>query len=118
MAPCKTTLALQLVIHTFVRTSEVRFAASNEFEDLDGDRPLNSRPAQKMRREDLVPMSPQVVQILLKIRDAAGKSEFLFQGANAEQGAVREHDDLRALPDGLPRPSHGFTASARPLPRP
>ncbi|TAJ71014.1 MAG: DUF4102 domain-containing protein [Phenylobacterium sp.] len=76
----QTTLALQLVIHTFVRTSEVRFAVWSEFEDLDGDRPLWRIPAErmKMRRDHLVPLSPQVVRILRDIKETSGRSAFLF----------------------------------------
>jgi len=75
-----TILALELVIHTFVRTSEVRFAVWTEFEDLDGDRPLWRIPAErmKMRRDHLVPLSPQVVRILRDIKETCGRSEFLF----------------------------------------
>lgn len=75
-----TTLALELVIHTFVRTSEVRFAVWSEFEDLDGDRPLWRIPAErmKMRRDHLVPLSSQVVRILRDIKETSGRSEFLF----------------------------------------
>ncbi len=47
-----THLALKLVLLTFVRTPELRFADWSEFEGLDGDEPLWRIPAErvKMRR--------------------------------------------------------------------
>jgi len=76
----QTTLALQLILHTFVRTSEVRFAAWSEFEDLDGAKPLWRIPAErmKMRRDHLVPLSQPVVRLLREIREISGRSEMLF----------------------------------------
>ena len=66
----ETRLAILLTLHTFVRTNELRFAAWHEFEDLDGDEPIWTIPPErmKMRREHIVPLSPQVVEILHQIR--------------------------------------------------
>lgn len=56
----RTKLAIHLTLLTFVRTNEVRFAAWEEFEDLDGKEPLWRIPAErmKMRDEHLVPLAP------------------------------------------------------------
>jgi len=61
-----TRLALLFVLHTFVRTNEVRFATWREIEDLDGPEPVWRIPAErmKMRREHIVPLTPQAVAIL------------------------------------------------------
>jgi integrase len=44
-----TKLAMILLILTFVRTSEMRFARWSEFEDLDGKKPLWRIPAERMK---------------------------------------------------------------------
>jgi integrase len=94
----QTRLALLLVIHTFVRTSEVRFARWDEFEDLEGEKPLWRIPADrmKMRRDHLVPLSPQVVEILREIRPLAGDAEFLFP-ASTRSSVISENTMIYAL---------------------
>src|SRR5258706_10258656 len=71
-----TRLAVSLIMLTFVRTSELRFARWTEFEDLDGDNPLWRIPPDrmKMRRGHFVPLVPQVVRILRDLRMLSGKS--------------------------------------------
>jgi integrase len=78
----QTRLALLLTLHTFVRTSETRFAAWHEFEDLDGPAPLWRIPASRMKmgREHQVPLSPQVVAILRELREISD-GPYLFPGA-------------------------------------
>lgn len=94
----QTQLALGLVMHTFVRTSEVRFAAWDEFEELDGDRPLWRIPAarMKMRRDHLVPLSPQVIGILTELRALAPRSKLLFP-AETRSGVMSENTMLYAM---------------------
>lgn len=66
----KTRLALLFTLHTGVRTNEIRFADWSEFEDIDGDEPLWRLPEHrmKMRREHLVPLSRQAIELLRQIR--------------------------------------------------
>lgn len=66
----ETRLALLFTLHAGVRTQETRFAVWSEFDDLDGDEPLWRIPEErmKMRREHLVPLSPQAVALLREIR--------------------------------------------------
>jgi hypothetical protein len=54
-----TRLGLKLIVLTFVRTSELRFARWSEFEGLDGPEPMWRIPEErmKMRRPHLVPLS-------------------------------------------------------------
>jgi len=75
-----TQLAMKLVVLTFVRTAELRFASWTEFEDLDGRAPLWRIPADrmKMRRPHLVPLAPQAVAVLTELRGLTGKSKYLF----------------------------------------
>lgn len=94
----QTKLALELLVHTFVRTSEIRFARWAEFEDLEGERPLWRVPAErmKMRRDHLVPLSPQVVRILNDVRELRTGSGLLF-AAPTRSKAISENTMLYAL---------------------
>jgi integrase len=94
----QTRLALLFLLHTFVRTSEVRFARRTEFEDLEGDRPLWRIPAErmKMRRDHLVPLSPQVVRILGDVRALGRGSDLLFP-APTRSKVISENTMLYAL---------------------
>lgn len=93
-----TRLALKLTLLTFVRTSEVRFARWSEFEDLDGPEPLWRIPADrmKMRRPHLVPLAPQVVQLLKEIRRYSGRSALLFP-APTRTGVISENTMIFGL---------------------
>ena len=72
--------AILLTTYTFVRTNEIRFAAWSEFEGLESSEPLWRIPAErmKMRRDHLVPLPQQVVQILSDIRALKLKGPHLF----------------------------------------
>jgi integrase len=78
----RTRLALQLMILTFARTTELRAARWSEIENLDGNEPLWRIPADrmKMRREHIVPLAPQSVAVLRELRGLPGTpaSPFLF----------------------------------------
>ena len=74
--------ALLFTLLTWVRTSETRFAARDEFEDLYGPNPLwrLSPERMKMEREHLVPLSRQAAMIVQR-RLQATNDAFLFPGA-------------------------------------
>lgn len=74
--------ALRFTLLTMVRTTETRFAMREEFEDLDGPAPLWRIPPErmKMRREHLVPLAPQAVEIVRR-RLRKTNSAFLFPGS-------------------------------------
>src|SRR5439155_17598009 len=78
----RTRIALRLTVLTFVRTGELRAARWSEFENLKGAEPLWRVPAErmKMKREHVVPLAPQVVALLRKLRGLPGSdtSPFLF----------------------------------------
>lgn len=65
-----TRAALLFTLLTWARTNETRLATWDEFEDLDGAEPLWRVPAgrMKMEREHLVPLAPQVVDLLAAVR--------------------------------------------------
>lgn len=83
----RTKYALQLMILTFVRTSELRGARWEEFEDLDGASPLWRIPAarMKMRSEHLVPLSSQAVAVLKELKPLCGNSAYLFPSPSKEK---------------------------------
>jgi integrase len=96
----RTRIALQLVVLTFVRTSELRAAQWPEFENLDGDKPLWRIPPErmKMRIEHIVPLAPQAVALLRELRatTAENASSFLFPSA-AREGCMSYNTMLYAL---------------------
>jgi len=94
----QTRLALRLVMLTFVRTSELRFAQWDEFEDLGGKEPLWRIPGarMKMRNEHIVPLAPQAVSTLKELRKLAGDSEFVFP-APTVAGVMSENTMIYAL---------------------
>lgn len=93
-----TKYAMEIVLLTFVRTSELRFARWQEFEGLEGSDPIWRIPAErmKMRRAHLVPLSRQAVAILGQIRDLRLGSAYLFP-ANTKLGVISENTLLFAL---------------------
>ena len=93
-----TRAALDLVLLTFVRTAEVRFALWDEFEDLDGEAPLWRIPPtrMKMRRTHLVPLSDQATKALKQLKDQAGNASHLFPAAT-RTGVISENTMLFAL---------------------
>jgi integrase len=94
----RTALGVKLVLHTFVRSAEARFATWSEFEDLDGPAPVWRIPAERMkaRSEHLVPLSPQVVRIILELKSVVGGGERVFP-SSTKKGVISENTWLYAL---------------------
>jgi integrase len=96
----RTRLALRLMVLTFARTTELRAARWSEFEKLDEDEPLWRIPADrmKMKREHIVPLSPQAVTVLRELRKlpGSGASPFLFPSPSRE-GYMSNNTMLYAL---------------------
>jgi len=96
----RTRLALQLMVLTFARTTELRSARWSEIENLDGNEPLWRIPADrmKMRREHIVPLAPQAVAALRELRGLSGSaaSPFLFPSPSRE-GHMSNNTMLYAL---------------------
>lgn len=98
----ETRLALNMVLLTFVRTNEVRFAVKQEFEDLDGKEPLWRVPAErmKMRLPHLVPLAPQAVPIVQRLFDMNTKTDLLFpamDGNRTGNKAMSENTMIYAM---------------------
>lgn len=96
----RTRLALRLMVLTFARTTELRAARWSEFENLDGNEPVWRIPAErtKMKREHLVPLAPQALEVLRELRGLTGSdaSPFLFPSASRE-GCMSNNTMLYAL---------------------
>lgn len=75
-----TRLAMWFMIYTFVRTKELRFAEWKDFK-IDVEEPLWTIPAENMkaRREHLVPLSYQTIELLEQMQDYSGPDGFVFQ---------------------------------------
>jgi len=84
----RTRLALRLMVLTFARTSELRAARWSEFENMDDRDALWRIPADrmKMKREHIVPLSPQAVAVLGELRALPGSeaSSHLFPSPSRE----------------------------------
>jgi integrase len=96
----RTRLALQLMILTFARTTELRAARWSEIENLDGNEPLWRIPDErmKMRLKHIVPLAPQAVTVLRELRGLPGSaaSPFLFPSPSRE-GHMSNNTMLYAL---------------------
>ncbi|CND06281.1 tyrosine-type recombinase/integrase [Yersinia pseudotuberculosis] len=103
-----TRLALELNLHVFLRSSELRFARWDEFnlkahiwsvpaqrEAVKGVR-FSERGA-KMKDEHLVPLSRQAVALLEQIKDISGESAFVFTGAHSMNKPMSENTINKAL---------------------
>ena len=96
----RTRLALQLMVLTFVRTTELRAARWSEFENLGQSSALWRIPAErmKMKREHVVPLAPQVVAVLRELRALPGfeASPYVFPSP-AREGYMSNNTMLYAM---------------------
>lgn len=92
----ETRLGLLLLLHTFVRPSELRLARWDEFD-------IAARvwrvPAERMkkRRPHLVPLSEPVVKLLDNLRAVTGHSELLFPSASRLDRPISDATFSKAL---------------------
>jgi len=72
-----TKLALKMLVHTFVRHSELRYA---QWTEIDWDKKLWTIPKERMKadKEHLVPLSKQVIEILRELESFNGHYPFIF----------------------------------------
>lgn len=93
-----TVLALKLIAHTFLRTSEVRFGRWSEIENLEEPMALWRIPAERMkaRAEHLVPITNSVRLLLRELKALAGNSPS-FLPAPTKNGVISENTLLYAL---------------------
>ncbi|WP_054176372.1 integrase arm-type DNA-binding domain-containing protein [Citrobacter sp. CtB7.12] len=103
-----TRLALELNIHVFLRSSELRLARWDEFNlkaqiwTLPAQRKVVkgvkfSERGAKMKDEHLVPLSQQAVALLKHIKSLTGDSPFVFHGAHSLDKPMSENTINKAL---------------------
>lgn len=112
-----TTIAVELLLLTFVRTVELRKAEWTEF---DFAAKLWRIPAQrmKMKAEHLVPLSEQVIQLLYELKEWTGSRPFLFPNHRDPSECMSATTINRALERmgyGGKFSAHGFRSTASTL---
>ncbi|MDO8954673.1 MAG: integrase arm-type DNA-binding domain-containing protein [Gammaproteobacteria bacterium] len=75
----QTQIAVELLLLTFVRTSELILAKWSEF-DLENALWIIPAERMKMRRDHIVPLSTQVVDLLYKLKAINGDKEYILTG--------------------------------------
>jgi integrase len=91
-----TQLALKLIILTFVRTNELRGAKWAEF-DLDNAEWRIPAERMKMRKEHIVPLSDQAIEVLKEIKAITGKRDLVFPSRTTWKKTMSENTMLFAL---------------------
>jgi integrase len=91
-----TGLAIELAMHTLVRTSELRFADWSEF-DLENTKPVWKIPSVRTKsgRDHIVPLTFRTVQLLRELRDSGNGTSKLLPGKR--RGFISENTMLFAL---------------------
>ncbi|WP_241739315.1 tyrosine-type recombinase/integrase [Citrobacter freundii] len=103
-----TRLALELNLHVFLRSSELRLARWDEFNlkahiwtvPAKREAVKNARFSErgaKMKDEHLVPLSAQAVTLLEQIKEITGESVFVFAGAHSMHKPMSENTINKAL---------------------
>lgn len=108
----QTAQAIRAIVHTFVRTNEIRFARWNEF---DGDVWRIPGERMKMGKEHIVPLSRQAREVFRELRELARGSEWVLPGSTLVSKPISENTMLYALYRmGLHGRStiHGFRSTA------
>lgn len=106
--------ATRMLLYTFVRTSELRFAKWTEF---DLERMLWEIPAErmKMRRDHVVPLCKQTVEIIESLSEINGNREFVFASPQKPKQPISENAVLNViyrLGYKGKATGHGFRATA------
>jgi len=89
-------LGLQLLIHTFVRTKELRGAVWSEF-DFDAKQWIIPADRMKMKAEHIVPLSKQVIETLELLKQLNGRYEYVLAGINNPQKTISNNTLLYAI---------------------
>jgi integrase len=79
-----TKAGLEIAIHTFLRSSEIRFLT---WDDIKFDDKIFIIPKErmKMKRDHIVPMSKKVIQVLKDLQKITGQYKFVFASSNKPQ---------------------------------
>lgn len=77
-----TAIALKLIAHTFVRSSELRFA---RWDEIEGEIWRIPADRMKMRKEHLVPLSKQTKAMFKELKELAGGNEWVLPGVSGHK---------------------------------
>ncbi len=91
-----TKLALNLIVLTFVRSGELRGATWNEFDIENAEWRIPAK-RMKMRKEHIVPLSQQSVEVLQKLKPITGKHELVFPSERTWKKSMSENTMLYAM---------------------
>lgn len=92
----QTRLAVELLMLTFVRTSELIMAKWDEF-DLKEKTWLIPAARMKMRRPHIVPLSKQAIAILEQLKPLTGHSEWVFASQAKPKQHISNNTILKAI---------------------
>ena len=105
--------ALKLLVHVFVRSGELR---ASEWSEIDWKRAEWRIPASrmKMREQHVVPLAPQVIEVLKSLHAISGKRQFLFPGYHDPRTYMSENAMVYAIRKRLhfDATAHGFRTVA------
>lgn len=115
-----TQYALKLLIYTFTRPGEVRLA---RWEEFDFAKSIWHIPGERMKMgtDHIIPLSKQVLSILLQIQEVSGQYELLFPSETDRFKAISDNTMRRAMRrmgyngkvEGKSKATpHGFRANA------
>lgn len=109
-----TKLAMEMMVHIFIRTKELRFA---RWKDFDLDKRIWRIPGEsmKMDQEHIVPLTDRVLEILEEIRIYNGNREFVFASSNKPRQPLSDNALLtvvRRLGYKGRTTVHGFRSTA------
>ncbi|MFV1873161.1 MAG: tyrosine-type recombinase/integrase [Oleiphilus sp.] len=109
-----TTLALRLLVNTFCRPGEIRFAVWSEF-DFKAKEWRIPAERMKMKTEHIVPLSKQALDVLEELKPITGHYDLLFPGERSIKKPISENTMNYALyrmgyKDRAT--AHGFRATA------
>ena len=107
-----TKAALQLLTLTFPRPSNIRFAEWSEF---DLEKKIWTIPAEKMkmRKEHIIPLTPQAIEILEELHPYTKDAKYVFHSSISTLKPISENtlnQALKRLDFGSEIVSHGFRA--------
>jgi integrase len=91
-----TRLATQMLVYTFVRSGELRGARWSEF-DFANQLWRVPETRMKMRTEHLVPLSKQVLSILLQVQRITGEYELVFPSERNRNEPMSDNTMRRAI---------------------
>ena len=89
-------LSTLMLIHTFVRTGELRFAKWDEF-DTEAKEWIIPASRMKMDGEHIVPLTPQTLNLLDQLHEYNGNREFVFASPQRPKQAISENAILNLI---------------------